>query len=166
MLKPPREYHIAQENNLNTVLTAMSAGCPGGLEVSTADQYSQDLRFKPNSKSHLHVKDFSNRMMKINTSFSFLRWRTTRSTRVCALQRTCIESMPANIARFEIVHNKDFNSRQLHALLLMRACCFISIRNSELHEHLKAILCTINCSYSSFQALIFAHKYIFLSCRI
>jgi hypothetical protein len=46
------EAHIAQEkNNLSIVLTEMSAGCPGGLEVSTVDQYSQDLRFKTN---HLH----------------------------------------------------------------------------------------------------------------
>jgi hypothetical protein len=52
MLKPPHESHIAQEkNNLSTVLTEMSAGCPGGLGVSTADEYSQDLRFKTN---HLH----------------------------------------------------------------------------------------------------------------
>jgi hypothetical protein len=35
----PRELPIAQEkNNLSTVLTEMSAGCPGGLEVSNADQ--------------------------------------------------------------------------------------------------------------------------------
>jgi hypothetical protein len=38
-----------QRNNLSTVLTEMSAGCPGGLGVSTAGQYSQDLRFKTNS---------------------------------------------------------------------------------------------------------------------
>jgi hypothetical protein len=41
------ESHIAQErNNLRIVLTEMSAGWLGGLEVSTADQYSEDLRFK------------------------------------------------------------------------------------------------------------------------
>jgi hypothetical protein len=34
-----------QNNNLSTVLTEMSAV---GLEVSTADQYSQDLKFKTN----------------------------------------------------------------------------------------------------------------------
>jgi hypothetical protein len=52
MLKPPHASHIAQEkNNLSIVLTEMSAGCPGGLGVSTADQYSQDLRLKTN---HLH----------------------------------------------------------------------------------------------------------------
>jgi hypothetical protein len=35
----PRELPIAQEkNNLSTGLTEMSSGCPGGLEVSTADQ--------------------------------------------------------------------------------------------------------------------------------
>jgi hypothetical protein len=46
----PRELPIAQErNNLSIVLTEMSAGCPGGLEVSTADQCSQDHRFKTNS---------------------------------------------------------------------------------------------------------------------
>jgi hypothetical protein len=46
----PRELPIAQEkHNLSTVLTEMSAGCPGGLEVSTADQYSQEPRFKTNS---------------------------------------------------------------------------------------------------------------------
>jgi hypothetical protein len=45
----PREHPIAQEkHNLSIGLTEMSAGCPGGLEVSTADQYSQDLRFKTN----------------------------------------------------------------------------------------------------------------------
>jgi hypothetical protein len=45
----PRELPIAQEkNNLSIVLTEMSAGCLGGLEVSTAVQYSQDLRFKTN----------------------------------------------------------------------------------------------------------------------
>jgi hypothetical protein len=45
-----RADHIAQEeNNLSIVLTEMSADCPGGLEVSTADQYSQDLRFKSSS---------------------------------------------------------------------------------------------------------------------
>jgi hypothetical protein len=44
------ELSIAQkENNLNIVLTEMSAGCPGGLGVSITDQYSQDLRFKTNS---------------------------------------------------------------------------------------------------------------------
>jgi hypothetical protein len=43
------ESHIAQEkNNLSIVITEMSAGCPGGLEVSIADQYSQDLRSKTN----------------------------------------------------------------------------------------------------------------------
>jgi hypothetical protein len=43
------EPHIAQEkNNLSTVLTEMSAGCPGDLEVSIVDEYSQDLRFKTN----------------------------------------------------------------------------------------------------------------------
>jgi hypothetical protein len=46
------ELPIAQEkNNLSTVLAEMSAGCPGGLEVSTADQYSQNPKFKTN---HLH----------------------------------------------------------------------------------------------------------------
>jgi hypothetical protein len=55
MVKPP-ELPIAQEkNNLSIVLTEMSAGCPGGLEVSTADQYSQDPRFKTN-KSPLAEK--------------------------------------------------------------------------------------------------------------
>jgi hypothetical protein len=50
MLKPPHELPIAQEKrNLSSVLTEMSAGCPGGLEVSIADQYSQDPRFKTNS---------------------------------------------------------------------------------------------------------------------
>jgi hypothetical protein len=45
-----RELPVAQEkHNLNRVLTEMSAGCSGGLEVSTADQYSQDPRFKTNS---------------------------------------------------------------------------------------------------------------------
>jgi hypothetical protein len=60
MLKPSLESHIAQQrNNLSTVLTEMSAGCPGGLGVNTADQYSQDLRFKTNSKkNYLHVKHF------------------------------------------------------------------------------------------------------------
>jgi hypothetical protein len=43
----PTELPIAQhKNNLSSVLTEMSAGCPGGLEASTADQYSQDPRFK------------------------------------------------------------------------------------------------------------------------
>jgi hypothetical protein len=52
MLKPAHESHTAQErNNLSTVLTEMSVSCPGGLGVTTADQYSQDLRFKTN---HLH----------------------------------------------------------------------------------------------------------------
>jgi hypothetical protein len=38
MVEPPHELPIAQEkNNLSTVLTEMSAGCPGGLEVSIAD---------------------------------------------------------------------------------------------------------------------------------
>jgi hypothetical protein len=46
MVKPPGS---TLKHSLNTVLTEMSAGCPGGLEVSTADQYSQDPRFKPNS---------------------------------------------------------------------------------------------------------------------
>jgi hypothetical protein len=46
----PTELPIAPEkHNLSIVLTEMSAGCPGGLEVSIADQYSQDLRFKTNS---------------------------------------------------------------------------------------------------------------------
>jgi hypothetical protein len=46
---PSHELLIAQErNNSSIVLTEMSAGCPGGLEVSTADQYSQDPRFKTN----------------------------------------------------------------------------------------------------------------------
>jgi hypothetical protein len=46
----PTELPIAHEkHNLSIVLTEMSAGCPGGLEVSTADQYSQDPRFKTNS---------------------------------------------------------------------------------------------------------------------
>jgi hypothetical protein len=45
----PRELPIAQEkHNLSTVLTEMSAACPGGLEVSTADQYAPDPRFKTN----------------------------------------------------------------------------------------------------------------------
>jgi hypothetical protein len=49
MTKPLHEPPIAQEkNNLSTVLTEMSAGCTGGLEVSAADQYSQDPRFKTN----------------------------------------------------------------------------------------------------------------------
>jgi hypothetical protein len=48
-MKPPHELPIAQKkNNLSLVLTEMSAGCPGGLQVSTADQYSQDPRFKTN----------------------------------------------------------------------------------------------------------------------
>jgi hypothetical protein len=52
MVKPPHELPIAPEkHNLSIVLTEMSASCPGGLEVSTADQYSQDPRFKTN---HLH----------------------------------------------------------------------------------------------------------------
>jgi hypothetical protein len=35
MLKPAYESHTAQErNSLSIVLTEMSAGCPGGLEVS------------------------------------------------------------------------------------------------------------------------------------
>jgi hypothetical protein len=45
----PSKLHIAQEkNNLSIVLTEMSADCPGGPGVSTADQYSHDLRFKTN----------------------------------------------------------------------------------------------------------------------
>jgi hypothetical protein len=36
------------EINLSIILTEMSAGYPGGLEVNTADHYSQDLRFKTN----------------------------------------------------------------------------------------------------------------------
>jgi hypothetical protein len=45
----PTELPIAREkNNWSTVLTEMSAGYAGGLEVSTADQYSQDPRFKTN----------------------------------------------------------------------------------------------------------------------
>jgi hypothetical protein len=44
----PGELPIAQEkHDLSVVLTEMSAG----LEVSTADQYSQDPQFKTN---HLH----------------------------------------------------------------------------------------------------------------
>jgi hypothetical protein len=40
----PRKLPIAQEkNNLSMVLTKMSLGYPGGVEVSIADQYSQDL---------------------------------------------------------------------------------------------------------------------------
>jgi hypothetical protein len=47
MVKPLHELPTAQKkNNLSKVLTEMSAGCPGGLGVSIADQYSQDLRFK------------------------------------------------------------------------------------------------------------------------
>jgi hypothetical protein len=35
LVKPPHESHIAEErNSLRTVLTEMSAGCPGGLEIS------------------------------------------------------------------------------------------------------------------------------------
>jgi hypothetical protein len=50
MVKPQHELPIAQEkNNLSLVLTEMSTDCPGGLEVSTVDQYSEDLRFKTNS---------------------------------------------------------------------------------------------------------------------
>jgi hypothetical protein len=50
MVKPPHELPIAQEkHNLSIVLTGMSAGCTGGLEVSIADQYSQDLKFKTKS---------------------------------------------------------------------------------------------------------------------
>jgi hypothetical protein len=50
MVKSPIELPTAQEkNNLSIVPTGMSAGCPGGLEASTADQYSQDLRFKTNN---------------------------------------------------------------------------------------------------------------------
>jgi hypothetical protein len=64
---------------------------------------------------------------------------------------------PPNTALFEIVCSRDFNS---HQLLLMAAYSSISIRNSKLLEHLKAILRTINCSYTSFhqcfQPLIFA----------
>jgi hypothetical protein len=52
----PSELPIAQEKtNLSTVLTEMSAGCPDSLEVSTADQCSQDLRFKTNHL-HQHIK--------------------------------------------------------------------------------------------------------------
>jgi hypothetical protein len=48
-VEAPAELPIAQKkNNLSTVLTEMSAGCPGSLEVSIADQYLQDLRFKTN----------------------------------------------------------------------------------------------------------------------
>jgi hypothetical protein len=50
ILKAPHDFHIAQDkNNLSTVLTEISTGSPGGLGVSTADQYSQDLRFKTSS---------------------------------------------------------------------------------------------------------------------
>jgi hypothetical protein len=97
MVKLPHELPIAQEkNNLSTVLTEMSAACPGGLEVSTADQHSQDLRFKTNSKkNYLRVKHFCNRvMMKTNTNLFFLCRRTRRITRVFALQRTCIAWQP------------------------------------------------------------------------
>jgi hypothetical protein len=49
IVKPPHELPTAQKkNNLSIVLTEMSAGCLGGLGVSTADQYSQDLRLKTN----------------------------------------------------------------------------------------------------------------------
>jgi hypothetical protein len=42
-MSPHRAPTAQEKNNLSIVLTEMSAGCPGGLEVSTADQYSQDL---------------------------------------------------------------------------------------------------------------------------
>jgi hypothetical protein len=46
----------------------------------------------------------------------------------------------------------------------MAACFSISISNSEVVEHSKAIICTINYSYTSlqqrFQALFFGGKYI------
>jgi hypothetical protein len=59
MVKPPHELPIAQKkNNLSTVLTEMSAGCAGGLEVSTADQYSQDPRFKTNHLQKFICKTF------------------------------------------------------------------------------------------------------------
>jgi hypothetical protein len=56
----PRELPIAQEKrNLSTVLTEMSAGCPGGLEVSAADEYSQDPGSNPtlstNSKKIIYM---------------------------------------------------------------------------------------------------------------
>jgi hypothetical protein len=52
----PTELPTAQhKNNLSSVLTEMSAGCPGGLEVSTADQYSQNPRFKTHPL-HWHIK--------------------------------------------------------------------------------------------------------------
>jgi hypothetical protein len=44
------KHPIAQgKRKLSIVLTGMSAGCPGGRVVSTADQYSQNPRFKTNS---------------------------------------------------------------------------------------------------------------------
>jgi hypothetical protein len=64
----PTELPTAQhKNNLSSVPTEMSAGCSGGLEVSTADQYSQDPRFKTKpspltEKKNLHVKHFCNRV--------------------------------------------------------------------------------------------------------
>jgi hypothetical protein len=92
VVKPPHELPIAQEkNNLSTVLTEMSAGCPGGLEVSTADQYSQDPRFKTNGLHQEKKIIYSKTFFYINTSFYlFIAGRTTRSTTVCELQRTCI----------------------------------------------------------------------------
>jgi hypothetical protein len=53
MVKPPHELPTAQKKNtLSIVLTEMSDGCPGGLGVSIADQYSQELRFKTNNSLH------------------------------------------------------------------------------------------------------------------
>jgi hypothetical protein len=52
----PHRAPIAQKkNNLSIVLTKMYISFPGGLEVSTADQYSQDLKFKTNPL-HYYIK--------------------------------------------------------------------------------------------------------------
>jgi hypothetical protein len=68
-------------------------------------------------------------------------------------------SVAAKTAHFEIVRHKGFTLHQLHALLLP-----YKHQNFKIFEHLKAAVCTINCSYASlqqcFQALIFGGKYI------
>jgi hypothetical protein len=43
-------------------------------------------------------------------------------------------SVPANTARFEIVHVRDIKLRQLHTLLLIIACSCISFKNFKVLE--------------------------------
>jgi hypothetical protein len=72
--------------------------------------------------------------MEINTSFyAIMQEDYEKYQSLCAAED--MYSMPTKTTRFEIVRNRYIDLCQLHTLLVMWACCSISISNYKVVEH-------------------------------